>query len=49
MQEIIRNGWEDKEFVQNRTKNYEDLKKVVMQDTYSLENVSKITRSLSTR
>lgn len=44
MQEIIRNGWEDKEFVQNRTKNFEDLKKVVMQDTYSLENVSKVSK-----
>jgi len=44
MQEIIRNGWEDKEFIQNRTKDYEKLKEVVMKDTYSLENVSKASR-----
>jgi formate dehydrogenase alpha subunit len=44
MQEIIRNGWEDKEFIKTRTKDYEKLKEVVMKDTYSLENVSKISR-----
>jgi formate dehydrogenase alpha subunit len=44
MQEIIRNGWEDKEFIKNRTKDYEKLKEVVMKDTYSLENVSKISK-----
>ena len=43
MQEIIRNGREDKEFIANRTKDYENLKEVVMQETYSLENVSKIS------
>ncbi|HZD43277.1 MAG TPA: molybdopterin-dependent oxidoreductase, partial [Methanomicrobiales archaeon] len=43
MQEIIRNGWEDKDFIKNRTKDYEKLKEVVMQDKYSLENVSKIS------
>ncbi len=43
MQQIIKNGWEDKEFVANRTKDYEKLKEVVMKDTYSLENVSKIS------
>ncbi len=43
MQEIIKNGWEDKEFVAKRTKDYEKLKEVVMKDTYSLENVSKIS------
>ncbi|HOI13877.1 MAG TPA: molybdopterin-dependent oxidoreductase, partial [Methanoculleus sp.] len=43
MQEIIKNGWEDKEFIANRTKDYEKLKEVVMKDTYSLENVSKIS------
>jgi formate dehydrogenase major subunit len=41
MQEIIKNGWEDKEFIANRTKDFEKLKEVVMKDTYSLENVSK--------
>ena len=43
MQEIIKNGWEDKEFIANRTKDYEKLKEVVMKDAYSLENVSKIS------
>ncbi len=44
MQEIIRNGWEDKEFIKTRTKDYEKLKEVVMKDAYSLENVSKISK-----
>ncbi len=43
MQEIIKNGWEDKEFIEKRTKDYEKLKEVVMKETYSLENVSKVT------
>ena len=43
MQEIIRNGWEDKKFIAQRTKDYEKLKEVVMKETYSLENVSKIS------
>jgi formate dehydrogenase alpha subunit len=44
MQEIIRNGWEDQEFIKTRTKDFDKLKEVVMKDTYSLENVSKISR-----
>ncbi|RXE55061.1 formate dehydrogenase, partial [Methanoculleus taiwanensis] len=43
MQEIIKNGWEDKEFIKNRVKGYEELKAVVMKEDYSLENVSKIS------
>jgi len=43
MQEIIRNGWEDKEFIASRVKGYEELKAEVMQEKYSLENVSKIS------
>ena len=43
MQEIIRNGREDKEFIAQRTKDYEKLKEVVMKENYSLENVSKIS------
>ncbi len=43
MQEIIKNGWEDKAFIEKRTKDYEKLKEVVMKETYSLENVSKVT------
>jgi formate dehydrogenase alpha subunit len=46
MGEIIRNGWEDKEFIAKRTnvETYEELKKTVLSDAYSLENVSKISR-----
>ncbi len=43
MQEIIKNGWEDKEFIEKRTKDFEKLKEVVMKENYSLENVSKIS------
>jgi len=43
MQEIIKNGWEDKEFVAKRTKDFEKLKEVVMKEDYSPENVSKIS------
>ncbi|SDK42064.1 formate dehydrogenase subunit alpha [Methanoculleus thermophilus] len=43
MQEIIKNGWEDKEFIEKRTKDFEKLKEVVMKEDYSLENVSKIS------
>ena len=43
MQYIIKNGWENKDFVKNRTKDYEKFKEVVMKDAYSLENVSKIS------
>jgi formate dehydrogenase major subunit len=43
MQEIIKNGREDKEFIQKRTKDFENLKEVVMKEDYSLENVSKVS------
>jgi len=43
MGEIIRNGWEDKEWIQNRSKNYEDLKATVLKDEYLPENVEKIS------
>ena len=43
MHEIIKNGWENKEFIEKRCNGFEDLKKEVMKDDYSLENVSKIT------
>ena len=43
MQEIIKNGWEDKEFIAQRTKDYEKLKEVVMKEDYSLENVSQVS------
>jgi formate dehydrogenase (coenzyme F420) alpha subunit len=41
MQEIIRNGWEDRDFIEKRTKDFDAMKEVVMKDAYSLENVSK--------
>ena len=43
MQYIIQNGWENKEFIQTRTKNFDNLKAEVMKPDYSLENVSKIS------
>jgi len=43
MHEIIKNGWEDKEFIANRTTGYEELKALVTKDDYSPENVEKIT------
>ena len=43
MQLIIKNGWEDKEFIEKRTTGFDKLKACVMQEKYSLENVSKIT------
>ncbi len=42
MQYIIKNGWENKDFIKNRTKDYEKLKEVVMKDAYNLDKVSKI-------
>ena len=43
MQEILKNGWEDKEFIKNRTKDFDKLKEEVMKPEYSLDNVSKIS------
>jgi formate dehydrogenase alpha subunit len=43
MQEILRNGWENKEFIQTRCKDFDKLKAEVMKPEYSLENVSKIS------
>ena len=43
MQIIIKNGWENKDFIKNRTKDYEKVKEIVMKATYSPDNVSKIT------
>jgi len=43
MQLILKNGWENKDFIKNRTKDFEKVKEVVMKDAYSPENVSKIT------
>jgi formate dehydrogenase (coenzyme F420) alpha subunit len=43
MQQIIKNGWENKEFIEKRTKDFDKLKAVVMKPEYSLANVSKIS------
>ncbi len=43
MGEIIRNGWEDKAWVENRAKGYEELKATVLQDAYLPENVEKLS------
>ena len=43
MHQILKNGWENKDFIKNRTKDFEKVKEVVMKDIYSPENVSKIT------
>jgi formate dehydrogenase alpha subunit len=42
MGEIIRNGWEDKEWVSTRAKGYEELKAMVLKDAYLPEKVEKI-------
>ena len=43
MQLILKNGWENKDFIKNRTKDFEKVKEVVTKEIYSPENVSKVT------
>jgi formate dehydrogenase major subunit len=43
MHHIIENGWEDKKFIEIRTKNFDSLKKIVMKEDYNLKNVSNTT------
>ena len=43
MHHIIENGWEDSDFIKSRTKNYDSMKKTVMEENYNLKNVSEIT------
>jgi len=43
MGEIIRNGWEDKEWVGTRAKGFDELKEMVLRDDYLPENVEKIS------
>ncbi len=43
MQHILKNGWENKDFIAKRTKDFDKFREVVMKPEYSLENVSKIT------
>jgi formate dehydrogenase major subunit len=39
MQEILRNGWEDKEYVANRLEGFDEFKAEIMKEKYSPENV----------
>jgi formate dehydrogenase major subunit len=43
MGEIIRNGLEDKDFIRSRTREYESLKKLVLQNRYTPQEVSILT------
>jgi predicted molibdopterin-dependent oxidoreductase YjgC len=43
MQQVLKNGWENKDFIAKRTKDFEKVKEIVMKDTYSLDNVAKIS------
>lgn len=43
MHYIIENGWEDKDFIEKRTKNFDSAKETLMKDDYDLKNVSKVT------
>lgn len=43
MHHIIENGWEDRDFIESRTRGFDSLKEIVMRDDYDLKNVSKIT------
>jgi len=43
MHEILKNGWEDKEYIKNRLEGFDELKAEVMKDKYSPENVEKIS------
>lgn len=43
MHHIIENGWEDREFIESRTKGFGSLKETVMKEDYNLGNASKVT------
>jgi len=43
MQYIIKNGWEAKDYIASRTKDFDKVKAVVMKPEYSLDNVSRIS------
>jgi len=43
MQLILKNDWENKDFIENRTKDFEKVKEAVMKEIYSPDNVSKFT------
>ncbi len=39
MQEILKNGWEDKEYIKERLEGFEEFKAEIMKEKYSPENV----------
>ena len=43
MQEILKNGWEDKEYIENRLEGFEEFKAEIMKEKYSPESVEKIS------
>lgn len=43
MHEILKNGWEDKEYVANRLEGFEEFKTEILDDKYSPENIEKIS------
>jgi formate dehydrogenase (coenzyme F420) alpha subunit len=43
MHHIIEKGWEDREFIEGRTKGFDSMKNTVMKDDYDLKTASKIT------
>ncbi len=43
MHQALKNGWENKDFIAKRTKDFEKVKEIVSKDAYSPENVAKIT------
>ncbi len=43
MAEIIRKGWEDQEFINTRTREYDSFKRTVLESTYTPHHVSHLT------
>lgn len=43
MHHIIENGWQDRKFIEQRTRGFEFLKETVMREEYDLKSVSRIT------
>ncbi len=43
MREILLNGWEDKEYIEERLENFDVFKAEVMKDYYSPENIENIS------
>ncbi len=43
MHEILKNGWEDKEYIQTRLEGFDEFKAEIMQDKYEPEKIEKIS------